>query len=157
MKTEQKGFTLIELLVVVAIISLLSSLALIGYLEARQKSRDAERLSDMTQMVNAMELYFSYNKGYPAANTGVPTGTDVSQYIKTIPSAPMPPDGDCPNLSNPAVAGVSANTYYYYPTGTSYVLNGKTLYPDYHYYFCLGRKTGNFDPGIRYITPRGIK
>ncbi|HET9699140.1 MAG TPA: prepilin-type N-terminal cleavage/methylation domain-containing protein, partial [Terriglobales bacterium] len=54
---RDEGFTLIELLVVVAIISLLSSIGLIAFQDARQKSRDAKRLSDMTQMANALEIY----------------------------------------------------------------------------------------------------
>ena len=48
--TNKKGFTLIELLVVIAIIGLLSTLAVIALGSARQKSRDAKRLSDLKQV-----------------------------------------------------------------------------------------------------------
>ena len=155
------GFTLIELLVVVAIISLLSSIALIAFMSARQKSRNVKRLSDITQMNTALELYFTLNRGYPsptAVNSGVPSDL-VPTAVAKIPIAPTPPDGGCDVLTDPlpVPAGTAANTYFYYPSGTFYVLGGKTLYPDFAYYFCLGNTTGNFGPGIRILTPSGVK
>lgn len=152
------GFTLIELLVVVAIISLLAAIVLVGLQNSRQKARDAKRLSDMTQMNTALELYFASYKGYPSATSGVPNGLQPD-FAATLPTAPNPADGDCAALTLPAPvpAGIAANTYYYVPSGTTYVVGGNTVYPDFGYYFCLGNKTGNFDPGIRYINPTGVK
>ena len=46
---NRKGFTLIELLVVVAIIGLLSSLAVVSLNSARNKAYDAQVKSDLTQ------------------------------------------------------------------------------------------------------------
>lgn len=151
---EQDGFTLIELLVVVAIIGLLSSIVLIALTSARQKSRDAKRLGDMAQMLNGLELYFATNKGYPSSTDGVPLDLKP-QFASTLPQAPMPADGACDVLTYPN--GQPATVYYYVPSGTAYLSNGKTVYPDFVYYFCLGKKTGNFDPGIHYTTPTGIK
>jgi prepilin-type N-terminal cleavage/methylation domain-containing protein len=154
LKSSKSGFTLIELLVVVAIIALLSSIALIALVSARQKSRDAKRLGDMTQMMNALEIYYTYNKGYPGAIAGEPDALKPT-FVATIPKAPSPPDGDCDTTANPF--GVNANTYYYVPSGTSYIgVGGATVYPDYQYYFCLGNKTGNFANGLRYVTPTGV-
>ena len=155
---KDKGFTLIELLVVVAIIALLSPIALIAMISARQKSRNVKRLGDMTQMNTALELYFAANKGYPSGTNGVPL--DLSpDFASSIPTAPMPADGVCDYIthSSPVPAGISANTYYYIHSGTSYLVGGKTIYPDYAYYFCLGNKTGNFEAGERVITPTGVK
>lgn len=64
---KEKGFTLIELLVVISIISLLSTFAVIGLGSARQKGRDAKRLSDVKQLQTSLEFYFSENNQYPAA------------------------------------------------------------------------------------------
>ena len=155
---REGGFTLIELLVVVAIIGLLSSIALIALISARQKSRNAKRLGDMTQMNTALELYFAANKGYPSGTGGLPVDLRP-EFVNSIPSAPMPPDGACDLLTHgsPVPVGIPANTYYYYPSGPSYLENGKTVFPDYGYYFCLGNKTGNFSPGVRIITPTGVK
>lgn len=161
MKNKQKGFTLIELLVVVAIIALLSSIALIALISARTKSRDVKRLSDITQMNTALELYFSTNKGYPSATNGIPDGLRPG-FASNIPVAPTPADGDCDGLSHPFGApnqppvNAPANTYYYVPIGP-FVLGSQTFYSDYIYYFCLGQKTGNFDPGLRQLTPRGVR
>jgi prepilin-type N-terminal cleavage/methylation domain-containing protein len=149
-----EGFTLIEILVVVAIISLLSSIALIGLKSAREKSRNVKRLADMTQMNTGLELYNAQNKGYPDSVNGIPQGMTPS-FATMLPTSPMPADGLCDQLTNPA--GVAANTYYYAPTGTSAVVNGITVYPDYAYYFCLGAQTGNFQSGVRTLTPRGVR
>ncbi len=63
---NKRGFTLIELLVVVAIIGLLSSVILASLNSARSKARDAVRLSDIKQISNALELYYSNNGVYPS-------------------------------------------------------------------------------------------
>lgn len=71
---NKKGFTLIELLVVIAIIGLLSTLAVVALGSARQKSRDAKRLSDIKQVQTALELYYTDNNAYPTAATAVTLG-----------------------------------------------------------------------------------
>jgi type II secretion system protein G len=63
---KKRGFTLIELLVVIAIIGLLATLAVVAFGNARKKARDAKRLSDMTQIQKALELYKDDNGRYPA-------------------------------------------------------------------------------------------
>ena len=156
---NNKGFTLIELLVVIAIIALLSSVALIGFMSARQKSRDAKRLGDITQMNTALELYFATYKGYPSAPVeGVPAGM-VPGVILALPTSPKPPDGNCATLNYPAPAtsGFTGSEYYYYPSGTVFVNNGLTVYSDYGYFFCLGDKTGDYGPGLHVLTPRGVR
>jgi general secretion pathway protein G len=74
MKKNNKGFTLIELLVVIAIIGLLSTLAVVALGNAREKARDAKRLSDLKQMQTALELYYTDQTSYPVGN-GVTLGT----------------------------------------------------------------------------------
>ena len=63
--TARKGFTLIELLVVIAIIGILASVILVGVASFRGKGRDARRISDVHQLQNALELYFTANGNYP--------------------------------------------------------------------------------------------
>ena len=149
----QAGFTLIELLVVIAIIGLLSGIAVIALQSARQKGRDAKRLGDMTQISTAMELYFNSNKGYPSDTADL-----VPDFMPAVVTNPQPADGDCATLTYPDGGGTADNFFYYpSPTGGSYILDSLTLYPDYLYYFCLGRSTGDFSAGVHSVTPRGVK
>ena len=93
---KRKGFTLIELLVVIAIIGLLSTLAVVALNNARAKSRDAARVSDVRQLQTALELYYADMNGYPAAaNVDLTTGTGVlvgsgETYMGKIPTNPAP-------------------------------------------------------------------
>jgi prepilin-type N-terminal cleavage/methylation domain-containing protein len=61
----KKGFTLVELLVVIAVISVLAAIVLASLSNARAKSRDAIRLSDVRQIQTALELYKLDHGQYP--------------------------------------------------------------------------------------------
>lgn len=69
----RRGFTLIELLVVIAIIGLLSTLAVVSLNNARQKARDARRMSDMKALQSAIELHiadYEHAPAVPVAGSG---------------------------------------------------------------------------------------
>ena len=80
----KRGFTLIELLVVIAIIGILSSVVLASLNSAREKGRDARRVSDIKQIQLALELYFDSNSSYPADLTTLGSST----FISTVPTDP---------------------------------------------------------------------
>jgi len=82
------GFTLIELLVVIAIISILSSVVLASLNSARQKGRDARRVSDMKQIQLALELYYDNNSQYPTNGYSALTAALNGTYISTTPNDP---------------------------------------------------------------------
>ena len=63
-KPTGNGFTLIELLVVISIMGILSSVILASLSDARASARDAQRISDLRQIQNALELYRLDNNGY---------------------------------------------------------------------------------------------
>lgn len=63
----KKGFTLIELLIVIAIIGVISSIVIANVNQARAKSRDSVRKSDLRQIQLALELYFDAYGGYPSS------------------------------------------------------------------------------------------
>lgn len=70
-----RGFTLIELLVVISIIGVLSSIVLASVSTARARSRDAARMSDLSSLQVALELYYSsvghYPISTPVCNSGL--------------------------------------------------------------------------------------
>jgi len=65
---NKKGFTLIELLIVIAIIGLLSTLAVVALGSARVKARDSKRLADLKQLQTALELFYTDQNAYPAGS-----------------------------------------------------------------------------------------
>ncbi|HWO07315.1 MAG TPA: type II secretion system protein [Candidatus Paceibacterota bacterium] len=95
MNNRERGFTLIELLVVIAIIGILSSVVLASLNSARQKGRDARRISDLKQLQLALELYYDANSSaYPVQTTAVAVsettlGGLTPDYISTIPDDPV--------------------------------------------------------------------
>ena len=68
-KSRLTGFTLIELLVVIALIGILSTLLLANFNAARQRSRDAQRKSDLRNIQTALRLYYNDFSIYPTHNT----------------------------------------------------------------------------------------
>lgn len=155
---NKKGFTLIELLVVIAIIGLLATLSVVALNNARQKSRDAKRVSDIKQVQTALELYYVDVNGYPSS-TGVTLGgataLTLSQttsgfaatgsgtiYMGQVPSAPTPPTGNAyiycsATAATPTTCAASTE---------SYILK-----------FSLEGATGGLSAGTRTATPNGIQ
>ena len=87
---RSSGFTLVELLVVMAILSVLVSIIAGGFRSSQARGRDAERKSDLKQIANSLELYFSdYNK-YPDI---LPWGAEFTDgkttYFKVVPVDPV--------------------------------------------------------------------
>lgn len=64
------GFTLIELMVVIAIIGLLASTVLGSMQSARVRGQDAQRISEVRELMKSLELYRNTNNGYPCSGTG---------------------------------------------------------------------------------------
>jgi len=78
-RRQQNGFTLIELMVVVAIIGVLAMIAYPSYQESVTKTRRADGMSLLTNIVNAEERYFTQNNTYTTDLTdlGYSTASDV--------------------------------------------------------------------------------
>jgi prepilin-type N-terminal cleavage/methylation domain-containing protein len=79
-KGLRSAFTLIELLVVIAIIAVLAIVVVLTLNPAAllQQSRDANRVSDMTALANALNLYSSDQSSAPGFNMGSSTVIYVS-------------------------------------------------------------------------------
>jgi prepilin-type N-terminal cleavage/methylation domain-containing protein len=93
--SKNKGFTLIELLVCVAIIAILTAIVTSNFSQARAKSRDAKRISDIAQLQLALEGFVDRCSAYPAslattANNGCPGSETLGTFISQIPTSPSP-------------------------------------------------------------------
>lgn len=122
---KTKGFTLIELLVVIAIIGLLSTLAVVSLNSARQKSRDARRVSDIKQVQSALEMYFNDTANYPIqAAAALTLGGAASSCLGTAGfSAACAGDADTYMPRVPADP-VTGGTYSYgITTGATYSIS----------------------------------
>lgn len=62
---SNKGFTLIELLIVVAIIGILSAIAVPNFINAQLRAKLAKVKSDIVALGKAQEMYFVDNNSYP--------------------------------------------------------------------------------------------
>lgn len=98
MKRKANAFTLIEILVVIAIIGALTGILLPNFMAARERSRDAQRKSDLKQLQKALELY-KLDQNPPiyvtegsVANTFPSTGSTWSSgstvYMRKVPGDP---------------------------------------------------------------------
>jgi general secretion pathway protein G len=133
---KEKGFTLIELLVVIAIIGLLSTLAVVALNNARSKSRDAKRVSDIKQIQTALELYFNDHNGYPGTVTSGTSITGEASVGSTVYMSAVP--------TNPSPNG-TAYTYVLGGTGGTYTLT-----------YTLEGASGGVPLGLHTATPAGI-
>jgi prepilin-type N-terminal cleavage/methylation domain-containing protein len=120
---KSNGFTLIELLVVIAIIGLLASIVLMALNTARAKARDARRLSDMKQIVLALNMYYDKYGYWPSRTADSccdgwdqgPCGTD-NTFIQPLVDAdimskvPVDPKGG-------SGGGCYGYNYYVYGAG----------------------------------------
>jgi len=97
LKKTNRGFTLIELLVVIAIIGILSSVILASLSTARQKSRDAKRISDVEQIQLSLELFYDANQMYPSTTPSGYSGDDAGVQMLVaggfLTKVPVPPVG----------------------------------------------------------------
>jgi type IV pilus assembly protein PilE len=74
--SNSKGFTLIELMIVVAIVGIISAIALPSYQSSVAKSRRAEALSQLLETVQFMQEGYSQN--------------DRFDQTRAVPRSPYP-------------------------------------------------------------------
>lgn len=74
----KRSFTLVELMVVVAVIGILATMIVPSVQGLTLRARDAKRLSDMTSIQVALELYFEKYGSYPNSDYQGCGGWDAS-------------------------------------------------------------------------------
>ena len=107
---NQRGFTLIELLVVVAIIGILSAIAIPAYGDYVLRGKLSEAFSQLSSLQLRMEQYYQDNRSYDGG-TGVcgipaPTGTTNFTYACTT-------TGQAFTYTATGVAGVGVDGFVY--------------------------------------------
>ena len=78
-KRNRAAFTLVEIMIVVAIIALLASIAVPGFLRARKRSQASRILNDLRLIDNAIDQYAIENNKSTGMN---PVWTDLKLYVK---------------------------------------------------------------------------
>jgi len=82
----QRGFTLVELLIVVAIVGLLSSIAVVNLLNAVDKAKQKRTMMDMHTIGAAVEAYGTDNARYPMGITTWPAlKTQINPHFMKEP------------------------------------------------------------------------
>jgi prepilin-type N-terminal cleavage/methylation domain-containing protein len=76
---SRQGFTLVEIMIVVAIIALLASIAVPGFLRARKRSQASRIINDLRLIDNAVDMYAIENN--KKGGDPVPV-LDWTKYIK---------------------------------------------------------------------------
>jgi len=113
-KIFKKGFTLIEMLIVIAIIGILASMVIVSLGPSQAKARDAKRMSDLRQIQNMLEIYYTANGGYPSSQGSVPiSSVNFGNLQATQPIPQVDPSGKpyC-YKSTGTLAGNTAAGYY---------------------------------------------
>ena len=86
MRRGSRGFTLIELLIVVAIIGLISAIAIPNLLNAIDKAKQKRTMSDMRAIGTAIESYAIEQATYPVSNSAATLRSAIDPvYIKNMP------------------------------------------------------------------------
>ena len=121
-RQSRRGFSLMELLVVISIMAILISIGFSSFATAQKKGRDSKRKSDLKEIQQALEQYYSVcGSRYPT-----PVGTYFTSIncptppISIMPIVPMDPRStpyvcstpasDCPGTSYHICTTLEAET-----------------------------------------------
>jgi len=103
-KNTQKGFTLIELMIVVAILGILSAIALPSYTKYVEKSRRTDAKVELLRIAQLQESFFAQNLTYANSLTqlglGANTVLSADRYYNVTVFAATP--ASC-NTANPCI------------------------------------------------------
>ncbi|MDK2899018.1 MAG: hypothetical protein PWQ10_205 [Patescibacteria group bacterium] len=82
MRKSISGFTIVELTIVVFIIGLLTTIGTMSYVKITAQSRDSQRSSKVTIIIEALEKYYETHGQYPSC-------TDMTQDSNTVVSTTL--------------------------------------------------------------------
>lgn len=132
-KKERKGgFTLLELLIVISIIAILSValIFVINPAETLKKSRDAQRISDLSTIKTALGLYMTSTStptlGIANSNTGCKTTPTASwasggKIFYSLPGASIVSDSNLDTNGTASTASTTVEANYTLTNGTGWI------------------------------------
>jgi len=81
----ERGFTIIELLVVMALIAILSTIAMTQYRQSVQYTKESVLRDDLFKMRDAIDQYYADKNAYPPTLDDLVTGG----YMRALPKDPI--------------------------------------------------------------------
>ena len=99
---NKRGFTLIELLVVIAIIAVLVAFSATNYVGVRSRAKDIKKKTELSQLKNALRLYYNDYVTYPGPGT-------VSANTFNGCGSAAPPGADCLTTCSGSFAAGATN------------------------------------------------
>lgn len=119
-RAHQNGVSVLEFLVVISIVILLSGVLMLAFRDPKKGARDTRRMTDVKDLVKALELYESEHRAYPAA-AALTAITGADTVTQTLTGSGV--------LQKPIVDPLMPTYEYRYQT------NGSAS--NYHVQFCL--------------------
>lgn len=93
------GFSLVEILVVISIIAVLSSIAMLVYKNIAQNARDQEKIRELNNIKQALELFRSRKQYYPGSlSTFIPNYFPEDTILSIFTYIPSPDDCETKNV-----------------------------------------------------------
>ena len=83
MKKSARGMTLIELMIVVAILGIITAIGYPSYLDYVKKTRRAEGMGELLELVDRMERHYSDTGTYDKVDAGVVSDMTVGDIYRT--------------------------------------------------------------------------
>ncbi len=90
---KHAGFTLIEIMIVIAIVAILSSIAIPAYSEYAARAKRTDAQGALAGLAVAMERFFAQNHTYCGSDASGTVGTCVNNDAPGIFSSQVPVDG----------------------------------------------------------------